>query len=162
MPDTCVDAHRYERRETMTNNVNGESKADRIRAYMDANPDVTVAEAAKALKVTRNYIYVIKRQHNGHKKHSRRKTSTKKTAHVDAFYRTPPDPADSYQVDGDHYTALAVRPWDAMQSWMTDDQFVGYLKGNAIKYIARMGKKNSSDLQKAQHYMQKLAEVLAK
>tara|TARA_R100000315_G_C5234694_1_gene146093 strand:+ start:924 stop:1325 length:402 start_codon:yes stop_codon:yes gene_type:complete len=133
----------------MTNNVNGESKADLIRAYMDANPDVTVAEAAKALKVTRNYIYVIKRQHNGHKKHSRRKTSTKKTA-------------DSYQVDGDHYTALAVRPWDAMQSWMTDDQFVGYLKGNAIKYIARMGKKNSSDLQKAQHYMQKLAEVLAK
>lgn len=145
MPDTCVNAHKQKRKEIMTN-VNGENKGDRIREYIKANPDATAIEVAKALKVTRNYVYLIQRQVEPP---AVGKTSSKKVA-------------DSYQVDGDHYTALAVQPWDAMQSWMTDDQFIGYLKGNAIKYIARMGKKNSSDLQKAQHYIQKLTEVLAK
>jgi hypothetical protein len=52
---------------------------------------------------------------------------------------------------------LSVEPWAAMEAWMTNEEFVGFLKGNIIKYLAR--EKNVNDLDKAGHYMQKLLEV---
>ena len=39
------------------------------------------------------------------------------------------------QVGGDHYTKLDVQPWEAMQAWMTQAEFAGFLRGNAIKYL---------------------------
>ena len=68
---------------------------------------------------------------------------------------------NSTQVGGDHYTSLSVQPWDAMESWMAPAEFAGFLRGNVIKYIARAGKKHSTamqDLNKAQHYLNKLIE----
>jgi hypothetical protein len=62
--------------------------------------------------------------------------------------------ADDRQVGGDHYTKLEIQPWDAMQCWLTPEEFKGYLKGNVIKYLART--KNPNDLLKAQHYLEKL------
>lgn len=68
---------------------------------------------------------------------------------------------DRHQVGGNHYTSLTVQPWDAMESWMSREEFAGYLRGNCIKYLARAGKKGSAteDLQKAAHYLEKLIEV---
>ena len=67
--------------------------------------------------------------------------------------------ADGRQVGGDHYKAKAVQPWTAMESWMTPEQFVGFLRGNAIKYLARCDAKGGvDDLKKAQHYLEKLIE----
>lgn len=64
------------------------------------------------------------------------------------------------QVGGDHYTKLDVQPWEAMQAWMTQAEFAGFLRGNAIKYLARCNDKGGrQDLQKAQHYLAKLLEV---
>ena len=74
--------------------------------------------------------------------------------------------SDKHQVGGDHYINLAVQPWDAMRSWMTDEQFIGFLRGNVIKYVARAqdmclsGKGGVEDLHKAQHYLGKLIEVV--
>lgn len=68
--------------------------------------------------------------------------------------------ANDMQVGGDHYHSKAVQPWDAMQAWMTDEQFKGFLWGNVIKYIARWQDKGGiEDLRKARHYMDKLIEV---
>ena len=65
-----------------------------------------------------------------------------------------------YQLGGDHYTSKEIQPWDAMQSWMTEDQYRGYLIGNVVKYIARFQDKGGSlDLQKCKHYLDKLIEV---
>jgi hypothetical protein len=64
------------------------------------------------------------------------------------------------QVGGDHYQSKSIQPWDAMQAWMTPDQFKGFLWGNVIKYIARWQDKGGvEDLRKARHYMDKLIEV---
>lgn len=69
----------------------------------------------------------------------------------------PPD--NDRQEGGDHYRRMAIQPWDAMQSWMTDAQFRGFLRGNAIKYLARCDAKGGSeDLRKARHYLDKLIE----
>lgn len=67
---------------------------------------------------------------------------------------------NTMQVGGDHYTKLDVQPWEAMQAWMTQAEFAGFLRGNAIKYLARCNDKGGrQDLQKAQHYLAKLLEV---
>ena len=69
-------------------------------------------------------------------------------------------PASMKQVGGEHYTSKEIQPWDAMQSWMTEDQYRGYLIGNVVKYIARFQDKGGVlDLQKCKHYLDKLIEV---
>ena len=68
--------------------------------------------------------------------------------------------ADDIQVGGNHYKTLAVQPWAAMEAWMTPEAFMGFLRGNAIKYLARCDQKGGmEDLRKAQHYVTKLIEV---
>lgn len=64
------------------------------------------------------------------------------------------------QVGGDHYMNMGVQPWRAMESWMTDEQLIGFMMGNVIKYVARWQDKNGiEDLRKASHYLEKLIEV---
>ena len=71
-------------------------------------------------------------------------------------------PADDYQVDGDHYTTMDIQPWEVMESVLTPEEFVGFLKGNVIKYAMRAGRKEGTDdAAKASHYAKKLAEFQA-
>ena len=69
--------------------------------------------------------------------------------------------ADVIQVDGSHYTAMEIQPWEVMESVLTQSEFRGFLKGNIIKYSMRAGKKDGAlkDAEKARHYAQKLLEV---
>jgi len=67
--------------------------------------------------------------------------------------------ADDIQVGGTHYKDMPVQPWDVMQSVMSHTEFVGFLKGNIIKYAMRQGRKDSDDAGKLRHYQQKLQEV---
>jgi hypothetical protein len=67
--------------------------------------------------------------------------------------------ADDIQVGGQHYKSLGIQPWEVMEAVLSYEEFVGYLKGNIIKYGMRQGLKGSDDAQKAEHYRQKLQEV---
>lgn len=68
--------------------------------------------------------------------------------------------ADDTQVGGTHYKQLKVQPWQAMEAWMTKEAFLGFLRGNVIKYVARADKKGGvEDLKKANHYLAKLIEI---
>jgi hypothetical protein len=68
--------------------------------------------------------------------------------------------ARDIQISGTHYKDMAVQPWDVMQTVLSKDEFIGFLKGNVIKYSMRQGKKEGSDdANKAQHYLMKLKEV---
>ena len=68
--------------------------------------------------------------------------------------------ADDLQIGGDHYKEMGVQPWAVMEAVLTHEEFVGFLKGNVIKYSMRNGKKGEFDAGKCTHYMQKLKEVL--
>lgn len=69
--------------------------------------------------------------------------------------------ADATQVGGNHYNSKTIQPWHAMESWMTREEFIGYLRGNVIKYTARCNEKGGiEDLKKAQHYLSKLVEFI--
>lgn len=68
---------------------------------------------------------------------------------------------DTTQVGGTHYTSKKVQPWHAMEAWMTREQFAGFLRGNAIKYLARCDEKGGvEDLKKARHYIDRLIELI--
>ena len=68
--------------------------------------------------------------------------------------------ADDTQVSGSHYKDMPIQPWAVMEAVMTHDEFIGFLKGNIIKYSLRAGRKDGSDDGgKAKHYLQKLKEV---
>ena len=67
--------------------------------------------------------------------------------------------ADDIQAGGSHYKDMGVQPWTVMEALLTRDEFIGYLKGNLIKYGMRQGKKDSPDAEKWHHYNMKLKEV---
>jgi hypothetical protein len=63
--------------------------------------------------------------------------------------------ANETQVGGDHYKKQSIEPWDFI---VAND--IGFLEGNAIKYLTRWKSKNGlQDLEKARHYVDKLIEV---
>jgi len=68
---------------------------------------------------------------------------------------------DDRQVGGNHYRDMAIQPWTVMQAVLTEEEFIGFLKGNIIKYAMRQGRKlgASDDAEKAKHYLAKLEEM---
>jgi len=60
-----------------------------------------------------------------------------------------------------HYNQGSVECIDAMESMLSKEEFIGYLRGNSFKYRWRWrGKNGQQDLDKAKWYEQKLEEVL--
>lgn len=59
-----------------------------------------------------------------------------------------------------HYTQGKIECVDAIKAALTPDEFRGYLKGTAMKYIWRMNHKGkpSEDAKKAQWFINKLVE----
>jgi len=65
------------------------------------------------------------------------------------------------QIGGNHYTSKSIQPWEAMESWMSEEAFKGYIWGNVIKYMARWEEKGGvEDLKKAKHYLDKLISLV--
>lgn len=71
-------------------------------------------------------------------------------------------PLRDRQVGGDHYRTLRIQPWDAMEAWLTPEEFRGYLRGTAIAYLARAGRKGDAreDVAKAVHTLERLLETI--
>lgn len=67
----------------------------------------------------------------------------------------------SIQVGGSHYKDMAVQPWQAMEAWLTAEEYRGYHKGVAIAYLARERDKGGmEDIKKAIHHLQRLVEMV--
>jgi predicted transcriptional regulator len=58
-----------------------------------------------------------------------------------------------------HYNSGSVECIDAIKSMLTKEEFIGFLRGNILKYQWRYKQKNGAeDLKKAQWYFDKLKE----
>lgn len=66
-------------------------------------------------------------------------------------------------VDERHYGGR-IQPLEFMQANMTKEEFIGFLKGNVIKYVSRAGKKENSDIKndlaKAKRYLSWLEKAV--
>lgn len=63
----------------------------------------------------------------------------------------------------EHY--LGDSPYECikvLKNWMTTDEYKGFLRGNTLKYLCRVGKKDNEvqELKKARWYLDKLIEAL--
>ena len=121
------------------------SKSQKVREYFRQHPLTTPKEVGAKFKVAMPIVYKIRKEEQAMPVREESK---------------PNEKADQQQVGGSHYKDMAVQPWAAMESWMTPEQFAGFLRGNAIKYLARCDAKGGlGDVKKAKHYIDKLIEV---
>lgn len=125
------------------------SKSEKIRRVFQQNPTAVAKEVATKHKVDVALVYQIRKKVIGDRNNV-----------VVAQAVSHPPSANQQQVGGSHYKSMPIQPWEAMQAWMTPDEFKGFLKGNAIKYLARCNAKGGlEDVKKAHHYTAKLIEV---
>ena len=60
-----------------------------------------------------------------------------------------------------HYNKGAIECIDAIEAMLTHEEYIGYLRGNSLKYRWRFRYKNGvQDLEKAKWYEQRLMETL--
>lgn len=72
----------------------------------------------------------------------------------DVTTESVPEPAPSRQVGGSHYKKYAIQPSEYILK-----NNIGWLEGNAIKYLTRWKDKGGrQDLEKAKHYVELLLE----
>lgn len=69
--------------------------------------------------------------------------------------------ANDVQIGGSHYKDFGkFQPWDVLREWLTPEEYRGFMKGNALVYLAREKKKGGTvDIEKALHTLTKLVEV---
>jgi hypothetical protein len=84
-----------------------------------------------------------------------------RSVNILAYRADKPQTARDTQIGGDHYKKSTVQPWDVVDTWPIEQQ-IGFHRGNALKYVMRLGTKdeNLREIRKAAHYLQKLVEVL--
>ena len=121
----------------------------KIEAYVAEHPNAKAAEIAKACGCKPGYVYTL------------RSAAKKKVKDTKSPISGPLElkKANELQVGGEHYRSMAVQPWDALEAWLTPEEFRGYQKGVAIAYLARERKKGGTqDIEKAMHHLMKLVE----
>jgi len=122
---------------------------EKVETYMAKHPNAKPAEIAEACGCNANYVYSMR---------NRARKAAKDTKPV---FSGPVElkKANELQVGGEHYRSMVVQPWDALEAWLTPEEFRGYQKGVAIAYLARERKKGGTqDIEKAMHHLMKLVE----
>lgn len=116
-------------------------KEQRVWAYILANRDATVPEISKTCGVSAHYARSIMSRISSEN------------------WREPASALDT-QVGGSHYRDMAVQPWQALEAWLTAEEYRGYHKGVAIAYLARERQKGGvEDIKKAIHHLQRYVEM---
>ena len=80
--------------------------------------------------------------------------------HPEALALYVPTNGKSKEVVSPHYDG-SIQPIELMQAQMSKEEFIGFLKGNIIKYASRLGKKDApqKEAKKIVQYAQWLLEV---
>ena len=146
------------------------SMSEKIRRYIQANPNAKPREVAAALDVKPTLVYQVK--------YAKKPTSpTLKEINIDAVHKkdvphktwstltvaTSDAPVKADLVNHPpHYTSGGIETIDFLQAKLTREEFIGYLKGNVLKYGSRLGKKGdvTVDAGKMAWYATKLKDTL--
>lgn len=77
---------------------------------------------------------------------------------VNPTYKTKPKEFTQQVEHPAHYNQGKIECIDALQAALSPEEFRGFLRGNALKYLWRAGLKGDrlTDLQKARWYLDKL------
>jgi len=151
------------------------SMSEKVRRFLAANPNAKAKYVAEQLGVKISLVYAIKYK----KKTPSPAVPKAKPVDIDAVHKrntfrvTVPVP-EAVQKElfpeakadlvnhPPHYKAGGIETIDFIQAKLTREEYIGYLKGNALKYASRIGKKGAPDIDagKMAWYATKLRDVL--
>lgn len=164
------------------------SKSQKIREYMEKNPDATTAEIAKACKVTNQHVYQVrsdmgKRITKSIEKHMdninamnrdlvyQKRLGRPKLRMQASFDREPPapEPVSVLRIttkepkadpvnNPSHYNVGGMETIDFIEA-----KELGYHLGNVVKYVSRAKHKGTEleDLRKARWYLDRAISKLS-
>jgi len=146
------------------------SMSEKVRRFLAANPNAKAKYVAEQLGVKISLVYAVK-----YKKTNKVSPAVPKAkpVDIDAVHKkegwSPLAVATSgVSVKPDlvnhppHYKAGGIETIDFIQAKLTREEYIGYLKGSALKYASRIGKKGAPDIDagKMAWYATKLRDVL--
>ncbi len=160
------------------------SKTQKIRNYIKDHPEAKAKAIAEAIGTKINYVYTI--MHNERKKLKASATpdslvkvqgvtmgKNDKSNLTDeqmsrlVFNATKPKIRMQRSVDDvnhpPHYKIGGIETIDVIEAKLTPEEFRGYLKGNVVKYLTRIGYKDDAgkDVDKMVWYALKLQPLYA-
>lgn len=117
------------------------TKTQQIQDLLTRKPEMSVAQIANKLKVSKVTVYAAR--------------SKMRPVVIESAPVVIKAPADTKQIGGNHYTSLDIQPWEIIER-----NKLGFFDGNALKYLLRFRAKGGvEDLEKAKHYLDKLIEL---
>lgn len=64
-------------------------------------------------------------------------------------------------INPEHYKVGGIETWDILTAKLTDQELIGFCKGNVLKYLTRADYKGGKeDIQKAKWYLSKLEKLM--
>lgn len=128
------------------------TKRAAIIKYLTKNPDARAVDVAVKLNVSVPSVYAARKS---------MAQVEEPQVHEEEQDMPPEVAAGDRQEGGDHYLNMDVQPWDVVDCW-TDVERIAFYRGNALKYLMRMGYKDAPamDALKARHYVERMVEVL--
>lgn len=79
----------------------------------------------------------------------------------DKKWQSPTKEVETSPINPAHYKDTTIQFIDAVKAAMTTEQYLGFLRGNVIKYLWRYENKGGKqDLEKAEWYLKRLIEEL--
>lgn len=149
----------------------------KIREYLRTNPKVEPKKVAEALGIKVSLVYGVKKYDKDRAARLKRKKSvspiknlpnydklTELLKRPDALVTIPvAKPVVDMVNHPPHYTLGGIETIDFIQAKLTKEEFLGYLKGNVLKYGSRIGNKGAAvlDAGKLAWYAKKLQDVLS-
>lgn len=142
------------------------SMSEKIRRYAAANPKAKPKDVALVLNVKPSLVYAVRYKKTNNVSPAVPKA---KPVDIDAAYKLPLQLTLPLQPKVDmvnqppHYKDGGIETIDFLQAKLSREEFIGYLKGNVLKYGSRLGKKGSVDIDagKLSWYAIKLRDVLS-
>jgi hypothetical protein len=160
------------------------SKTQKIRNYMKDHPEAKAKAIAEAIGTKINYVYTVMHQERKKLKASATPDSLVKVQGVImgkddksnltdeqmsrlVFNATKPKIRMQRSIDDvnhpPHYKIGGIETIDVIEAKLTPEEFRGYLKGNVVKYLTRIGYKDDAgkDVDKMVWYALKLQPLYA-
>ena len=139
------------------------SMSEKIRRYMSDHPSAAPADIARVLEVKIALVYAVRKLM---KANAKPKVKAVTSVVVAADNNVSPQPQPTTVVADPvnhpvHYTSGGIETIDFLQAKLTKEEFIGYLKGNVLKYGSRIGKKGEAhvDAGKLAWYSLKLNDM---
>jgi hypothetical protein len=151
----------------------------KVREYLKTNPKEKPAKIAETLGVKVDLVYAVKKYDKDratrHKRNGKRMAVGKTPAMYNKLTELlqRPDTIPAVKVEPKavvsmvnhppHYMVGGIETIKFIEAKLTREEFVGYLKGNVLKYGSRIGSKGAAvlDAGKLAWYADKLHEVLS-